>query len=173
MLVCLLFWPEVGKDINQVDCGGHGQGVPAPAPFLFPVTQNLNVNVIQERIMAEPTQCYLTFVIDLMDVFHWWTISPGNSHSPVLPMAACYVFNGKDKLLPSRGLLPAKLFGNCLLLKVKVLLHLELSFLVGGELCRRMGWGRLRGAKSGLLLLASPSSPTDRLLLGKWALKDL
>lgn len=88
-------------------------------------------------------------------------------------MAACSVFSGKDKLLPSRGLLPAKLFGNCLLLKVKVLSHLELSFLVGEELCCRTGWGRTRGAKSSLLLLASPSLPTARLLLGKWALKVL
>lgn len=108
--------------------------MPAPALFLFPVTQNLNVNLIQERIMAEPKQCYLTFVIDLMDFFHWWTISPSNSHCPVLPMIACYIFNGKDKLLPGRGLLPAKLIGNCLLLTVKVLPHLALLYSVGEEL---------------------------------------
>lgn len=76
--------------------------------------------------MAEPKQCYLTFVTDLMGFFHWWTISPPNSHCPVLPMIACYIFNGKDKSLLRRSLLPAELIGHCLLLKVKVLPHLEL-----------------------------------------------
>lgn len=84
--------------------------------------------------MAEPKQCYLTFVIDLMDFFHWWTISASNSRCPVLPVIACFIFNGKDKLLPGRGLLLAKLIGNCLLLMVEVLPHLELSCSVGEEL---------------------------------------
>lgn len=66
--------------------------------------------------------------------FHWWTISPSNSHCSVLPMIACPIFNGKDKLLPGRGLLPSKLIGNCLLLMVEVLPHLEFFYSVGEEL---------------------------------------
>lgn len=57
-------------------------------------------------------------------------------------MIACYIFNGKDKLLPGRGSLPAKFIGNCLLLTVEVLPPVELFCVVGEELSCRTGRGR-------------------------------
>lgn len=119
--------------------------------------------------MAEPKQCYLTFVIDLMDFFHWWTISPCNAHCPVLPMIACYIFNGKDKLLPGRGSLPAKFIGNGLLLMVEVLPPVELFCVVGEELLCRTGRGRERGASAGCDVSLIADGQTA---LGKCTLKE-